>query len=167
MRLVILGNSGSGKSSVARAVAARHGVTHLDLDSIVWEPGQIAVQRDMRDIHADLDAFLASHVAWVIEGCYAELAERALARCTRLLFLNPGVAECLRNNEERAWEPHKYASKDEQDQMLSNLRAWVADYWTRDDAWSYNAHRRVFDGYSGEKLEVDQARPTLEDLGLD
>jgi adenylate kinase family enzyme len=42
MRLLIMGNSGSGKSYRARALAAQHGLVHLDLDTIVWEPGKIA-----------------------------------------------------------------------------------------------------------------------------
>src|SRR6185503_14519636 len=45
MRILVFGNSGSGKTTLARALAAAHGLAHLDLDSVVWEPGQIAVQR--------------------------------------------------------------------------------------------------------------------------
>jgi adenylate kinase family enzyme len=45
MKVLVFGNSGSGKSTYARALAARKGLAHLDLDSIVWEPGKIAVQR--------------------------------------------------------------------------------------------------------------------------
>ena len=45
MRIAILGNSGSGKSTVARSLAARSGAVLLDLDTVAWEPGQIAVAR--------------------------------------------------------------------------------------------------------------------------
>jgi len=44
MRIVIIGNSGSGKSTAAKALAARHSLAQLELDSIVWEPGQVAVE---------------------------------------------------------------------------------------------------------------------------
>ena len=43
MRLLVFGNSGSGKSTYARTLADRESLPHLDLDSIVWEPNQVAV----------------------------------------------------------------------------------------------------------------------------
>jgi len=153
MRLLVLGNSGSGKSTWSRAAAARHGLTHLDLDTLVWEPGSVAVPREPAAVRADLERFLGAHERWVIEGCYAELLRLAAPRCTRLVFLNPGVQACLANNRRRPWEPHKYASPAEQDAMLEALQAWVAAYHARDDEWSYAAHRRLFDAHAGEKVE--------------
>ena len=154
MRLLVFGNSGSGKSTLSRRLCEIHGLVHLDLDSIVWEPGKIAVQRPAQDVHADLDRFISGNMAWIIEGCYAELIERAIPYCSRLVFMNPGVDACLRNNERRAWEPHKYTSKEDQDRMLPYLQTWVAEYSTRNDAWSFEAHRRLFDSFAGEKLEL-------------
>ena len=159
-RLLIFGNSGSGKSTYARAMAERHGLAHLDLDSIVWEPGQIAVPRALAAVHDDLDAFIDANAGWVIEGCYGDLVERTAASCSELLFLNPGLEACLANNRRRPWEPHKYASAEAQDSMLAPLQAWVAAYYTRDDAWSYAMHRRVFDAHPGTKREfVEPAVP--------
>ena len=40
MKVVVYGNSGSGKSSHARAQAAGHGLAPLDLDTIVWGTGK-------------------------------------------------------------------------------------------------------------------------------
>jgi len=157
MRLLVFGNSGSGKSTYARAASARHGLPHLDLDSIVWEPGQIAVQRSEADIAASLAEFIFHNPTWVIEGCYGELVQSASAHCSELIFLNPGVESCLANNLRRPWEPHKYDSFDEQNSMLANLQAWVAGYYERDDAWSYKAHRAVFDAFPGAKVEHVEA----------
>src|SRR5688572_2923180 len=123
MRVLIFGNSGSGKSTYARALADRQGIAHLDLDSVVWEPNQIAVLRPPAAIHQSLAQFLARHEQWVIEGCYGELIQAAAPQCTQLVFLNPGLDACLANNERRPWEPHKYASREHQDAMLATLRA--------------------------------------------
>ena len=154
MRIVIFGNSGSGKSTFARELVARHGAAMLELDAIVWEPGQIAVQRARDAIHADLDAFLAAHDAWVIEGCYGELVERVLPSATELYFLNPGSEACRANNLRRPWEPHKYESAEAQRSMLEPLLTWVNGYYTRDDDWSLQRHRRLFDAYRGTKTEI-------------
>jgi adenylate kinase family enzyme len=154
MRYLIMGNSGSGKSHRARALAARHGLVHLDLDTIVWEPGKIAVPRAPEQVRADLLAFVTGRATWVAEGCYGELVEAALPYCTELVFMNPGREVCLENNRRRPWEPHKYASMEAQQSKLQLLLEWVAGYDEREDATSYACHRRVFDGFTGSKTEV-------------
>lgn len=153
MRVLIFGNSGSGKTTLAARLAEEHGMRHLDLDTLVWEPNQIAVQRAPADVLADLDAFLETRDSWVIEGCYGELVEHAASRCTKLIFLNPGVEACIAHNERRPWEPHKYDTPEEQDSMLEALQAWVRDYYVRDGDWSYRAHRAIFDAHPGDKAE--------------
>jgi adenylate kinase family enzyme len=153
MRVLVFGNAGSGKTTLARALAVAHGLAQLDLDSIVWESGQIAVERPADSIAASLHRFLADHDIWVIEGCYGDLIEAASSRCTELVFLNPGLAACLANNRRRPWEPHKYASIEQQDAMLEVLQGWVSDYYTRTGPASYEAHRRIFDSHTGTKVE--------------
>lgn len=159
MRIVLFGNSGSGKSTLARQLAHKHGLAHLDLDTIVWEPGQIALQRAPAAVMAALQDFIAAHPAWVIEGCYGELVQAAAVHCSELVFLNPGLDACLAHNRQRPWEPHKYASPEAQDAMLADLQAWVAGYYARDDAWSYLTHRRVLDTFTGPKRELDAHQP--------
>ena len=153
MKVLVFGNSGSGKSTYARALAAREGVPYLDLDSIVWEPGEIAVQRSPESVEGSLRSFIDLHPAWVIEGCYGELIRAASAHCTQLVFLNPGIDVCLANNLRRPWEQHKYASLEAQNAMLSQLQEWVSEYNQREDAWSYRAHREIFDAFTGPKVE--------------
>jgi adenylate kinase family enzyme len=154
MRVLVFGNSGSGKSHFARALAAQHGLAHLDLDTIVWEPGQIAVARAVEDVRRDLLQFFDAHPAWIAEGAYGDLVEQALPYCSELVFMNPGKDACLLNNARRPWEPHKYESMDKQQSMLPMLTGWVAQYYERDDPCSYAWHRRVFDAFHGNKREV-------------
>jgi len=153
MRVLVFGNSGSGKTTYARTLAQSHALAHLDLDSIVWEPHQIAVQRPADTVIALLRDFRSGHAAWVIEGCYGELVEAAALDCTELVFLNPGLETCLANNRRRPWEPLKYSSLAQQNAMLDILQAWVAAYYTRSGHWSYEAHRRIFDTHAGSKVE--------------
>ncbi len=154
MRLLITGNSGSGKSTAARRVAAEHGVACLELDMIVWEAHGVAVQRPVTAVHADLAAFLVAHDAWVIEGCDGDLVEVALPSCTELWFMNPGVEVCQENNRCRPWEPHKFDRSEDQANMLPFLLSWVAEYYTRADGRSYAFHRRLFDAFEGPKREL-------------
>jgi hypothetical protein len=41
--------------------------------------------------------------------------------------------------------------------MLENLQKWVAEYYQRDDAWSYRAHREIFDAFTRSKVEHREA----------
>ena len=151
MRIAIIGNSGSGKSTLARQLASVHTLTSLDLDTIVWEPGQVGVLRSRDAAAADARTFCASNARWVAEGCYGGLIRHILEYSPVLLFLEPGVDACLANCASRPWEPHKYSSKEQQDEKLDFLLSWVRDYYLRDDDLSLRAHRAVFDAYDGPK----------------
>lgn len=161
MRIAVLGNSGSGKSTFARWAATRTGAAMLDLDSVAWIPGQIAVERPAGEAQELVSSFCHSAQHWIVEGCYTALMMVALESRPLLLFMNPGLEQCLENCRLRPWEPHKYASKQEQDERLDFLLAWVAGYYTRSGDVSYSRHRACFDSYSGSKHEVT-ARPQLE-----
>jgi adenylate kinase family enzyme len=166
MRVAIVGNSGSGKSTLAGQIASAHAITPLDLDTVAWEPGKIAVARPAEAAAADITTFCSSQDRWVVEGCYAALVSGALEPLPILLFIDPGVDACLANCRRRPWEPHKYASKDEQDQQLEFLLSWVREYYTRDGDLSLAAHQALFDGYRGAKLRLSHHdSPFLDDLG--
>ena len=154
MRVAILGNSGSGKSTLAAWLAARSGVAQLDLDSVAWVPGEVAVARPAEHALANVRSFCASNNQWVVEGCYTSLIEQALLLRPLLVFLNPGVDRCVAHCQARPWEPHKYRSKHEQDERLGYLLAWVLVYCSRDGEMSLVAHRSCFDSYTGRKQEV-------------
>jgi adenylate kinase family enzyme len=160
MRAVIIGNSGSGKSTLARSMAAESHAPVLDLDMIFWEPDQIAVARPDEAVFADLAKFCEGHVHWVIEGCYGNLAERALTYRPLLILVHPGKEACVSNCHARPWEPAKYATKAQQDQHLEPLLAWVADYYERDGHMSLRGHRALFDAYPGPK-QLLTALPSL------
>jgi adenylate kinase family enzyme len=154
MRIAILGNSGSGKSTLAAWLSSRSGAVQLDLDTIAWVPGKTAVARPAEDALADVHSFCSGNSQWIVEGCYTSLIERALLLRPLLLFLNPGVEHCIANCQARPWEPHKYRTKQEQDERLGYLLAWVREYWSRDGEMSLAAHRSCFDSYTGRKQEV-------------
>lgn len=162
-RIIVLGNSGSGKSTLARALAATGQVPHLDLDTLAWAPTSPPTRRPLSASIAAITEFMDAHDTWVVEGCYADLLAAAADRCTRLVFLNPGVEACSANCRARPWEPHKYPSPEAQDQNLGMLLAWVRDYETRGDECSLQAHRRLFDRFAAEKLEAT-SRPELDEL---
>ena len=157
MRVLVFGNSGSGKSVFAQRLAARHGVPVLDLDTVVWS--DTAVFRPDSDILGDLSQYVQAATSWIIEGCYGRWMEHLRPHATEIVFMNPGEAVCIRNCMARPWEAHKYVSKQEQDARISFLLDWVRGYYTRSDDMSLQSHRRIFDSFDGQKREVTANEP--------
>jgi adenylate kinase family enzyme len=150
-RILILGNSGSGKTTMARSLQQTHGLAHLDLDAIAWsQPG---IRRPLAESESELVAFFNTNERWVIEGSYASLAEAVLPECEEFRFLNPGVDACVANCKQRPWEPEKYASMQEQNERLAFLLEWVRQYEARDDEYGLKAHRQLFESFAGNKQE--------------
>jgi adenylate kinase family enzyme len=152
-RILVYGNSGSGKTTMARALAAELGLVHLDLDAIAW--GEIGVRKPLSASIAELHAFIDAHATWVIEGCYGTLVEAAAPFCTELRFLDPGVDACIRNCRARPWEPHKYPDPTEQERRLAFLLAWVRGYDARTDEFSAAYHEAIFAAFDGQKRRYD------------
>lgn len=153
-RIVIFGNSGAGKSTLAARLAGESSLAHLDLDILAWLPVTPPRRAPLADSTAAIHAFMDSHDAWIIEGCYADLLDVAATRCTKMIFLNPGIDVCIAHCRARPWEPHKYETKAAQDANLEMLVDWVRAYATRDDEFSLTAHRAIFDGFTGDKSEL-------------
>lgn len=154
MRIAIVGNSGSGKSTLARAIVKQQGWPVLDLDTVVWEPQKVAVARDVRTTQADVERFCADHSDWIVEGCYADLIAGTLGHSPLLIFMDPGLEQCLANCRRRPWEAHKFQSKAEQDEKLAFLLNWVRDYYVRDGSMSLQAHEALFHSYAGPKRKI-------------
>jgi adenylate kinase family enzyme len=156
-RIVIIGNSGSGKTTMGDRLASEYHIPHLDLDSLAWE--RTAVRRPLEESVTMIHAFVRANPEWIVEGCYAGLVESILPFATELRFLNPGIDACVRNCRARPFEPHKYASMEEQNSRLDFLLSWVRAYAEREDEFSLAAHRRLFNEFTGSSREyTDPAR---------
>jgi len=164
MRIIIFGNSGSGKSSLARRLSDGKGIAHLDLDEVAWQKDLATTRLPVDESVELIDAFTAANPNWVIEGCYASLIEYVAEQATKLYFMNLPVQECVENCRNRPWEPHKYASKAEQDENLDMLIDWVQDYFEREDEFSYASHRRIFERFGGEKVELRSNQAARQEL---
>jgi len=66
-RVAVIGSSGCGKTTVARALAARLGVPFVELDALHWGPDWTEATAD--ELRARVAPIVASD-AWVIDGAY-------------------------------------------------------------------------------------------------
>ena len=68
-----------------------------------------------------------------------------------VIFMNLSVDKCIINAKNRPWEPHKYESKEEQDNNLDMLITWIKHYAERNDVFSLSSHMKFYESFSGTK----------------
>ncbi|WP_372655612.1 shikimate kinase [Halobacteriovorax sp.] len=150
-KIIIFGNSSSGKSTLAKQLCLEKGLAHLDLDTLAWELTSPPERRALLDSKEEILKFIKSHNSWVIEGCYSDLIRFALPSSSDIIFMNIPVDLCVSNAKKRPWEPHKYSSKEEQDSNLSMLIDWIRQYDKREDELSRLAHEKLYKEFKGRK----------------
>lgn len=155
MKTVLLGNAGSGKSTLSHKLIKAEPAARLSLDDLAFAVG--AERRPLAASVADALAFIEAHDSWIVEGCYADIVEALLPAAETLIFLNPGVETCVRHCRARPWEPQKFGSEAAQQANLENLINWVREYPTRADEYGLQRHRALYERFGGEKIEYNNA----------
>jgi uncharacterized protein (TIGR00251 family) len=150
-KIVVFGNSGSGKSTLAKQLAGSKNLAHLDLDTIAWLPTNPPLRAPLDKCGQQISTFVRAHDNWVIEGCYTDLLELAGEGCTEIIFMDIPVEQCIDNARNRAWEPHKYISKEAQDNNLAMLIEWIEAYATREDVFSFLSHLGFYERFTRKK----------------
>ena len=153
-KILIFGNSASGKSTLARQLCGSENLSHLDLDTLAWKPTAPPARKPLKESGSEISNFINSNEGWVIEGCYSDLLEMALPFSNEIIFMSLALESCIENARNRPWEPHKYESKEAQDKNLEMLIIWISQYSERNDTFSEGAHNRLYEHFSGQKCIV-------------
>lgn len=157
-KIIIFGNSSSGKSTLAKKLAQQEQLPHLDLDTIAWLPVVPPTRSPLVSSKQQIDNFIETNDTWVIEGCYTDLLALVVTQASEIIFMNLPIELCIENAKNRSWEEHKYSSKTEQDANLPMLIEWISQYQTRKDTFSLNAHQQLFNHFKKEKTLITSNR---------
>ena len=101
-RIMIIGCPGSGKSTFARALAAKTGLPLYYLDMMYWNPDRTTKPKE------EFRAALRETVAlpeWIIDGNYGSTLEIRMEACDTVIFLDYPVEVCIAGVEERRGKP--------------------------------------------------------------
>nr|WP_180205831.1 AAA family ATPase [Pseudomonas sp. SbOxS1]NYU05996.1 AAA domain-containing protein [Pseudomonas sp. SbOxS1] len=143
-RTLIIGNSGSGKSWLAQRLAERLQVPWTDLDRIHWLSDEHSIARPRAEALA-MARVIAEQERWVIEGVYGWIASELLHRTTALIWLCVADEECVANIRQR---------EANDDERLIALLEWAGSYRQREGSSGYTAHRQLFEGFAGCRIQL-------------
>ena len=103
-RIHVIGNSCSGKSSLAHRLALRLAATLVELDALHWEPNWVALSdRDPAEFERRLHAATAGD-AWVVAGSYVRFSERVFwRRLETVIWLDLPLPVLLARAVTRSW----------------------------------------------------------------
>jgi adenylate kinase family enzyme len=145
-RTLIIGNSGSGKSWLAKRLAAQLKVPWIDLDKIHWISDEHSIARPYAAV-LDIARIAADEEQWVIEGVYGWIVSELMHRATALIWLCVDDESCVANIRQRVQKP-------DDDELLMALLEWAASYRLREDSSGFAAHRQLFKGFNGSKIKL-------------
>ena len=127
-RAIVIGNSGAGKSTFARALRDVTGLPLHYLDRLWHRPDKTTVTREEFDLR--LGELLAGE-RWIIDGNYRRTLEPRLAVCDTVFFLDYPLEVCLAGVEARrgtAREDMPWIETQEDPEFT----AWIRDFARRD-----------------------------------
>jgi adenylate kinase family enzyme len=166
-RIVIIGNSGAGKSRLADALANLVRVPVIDLDLLHWEEDGYGRKRN-EDAARQMTLEVSDQPRWIIEGVFGWLAEVALPKATGLIWLDFPWSLC------RAGLLARGQRRGATVQDAADLMRWAEAYWIRQTPSSFAGHSKIFNDFSGTKFKLEngeqiaqllanlRARPTAQ-----
>jgi adenylate kinase family enzyme len=136
-RVVVVGASGSGKSVLARELARRLAVPHVDLDALHWGPDWTPTPTEI--LRRRVEAALAGE-GWTVSGNYSALRDSIWPRADTLIWLDypmpivmwrvlqRTVRRCI--TKELLWS--------------DNLETWRKSFFARDSiiVWAWTTWRK-------------------------
>ena len=88
MRIVVVGTTGAGKTTLASRIAVMLELPHIELDAINWQSGWRDLTRHDPEEFIRRVAEAIEAEAWVLDGNYSRVRDSVWRRATHLVWLD-------------------------------------------------------------------------------
>ncbi len=123
-----MGASGTGTTTLARAVADSWAVPHADADDYFWRPSDppYVEKRPEAERVPLMETLFVPREAWVLSGSMLGWGEEVVARCDAVVFLTLDATERLRRIDER--ERTRQATGEVDQEAWEAFLEWARGY---------------------------------------
>ena len=141
-RIAVVGSTGAGKTTMARALCRRLGVPHVELDALHWEPHWTEAQDDVfrARLAAALDEADASADGWTTDGNYKQVRPLLWARADTVVWLDYPLPVILNRLLRRTVR----RTLTQEELWSGNRERLVGAFFTRDSIlwWAITTYQR-------------------------
>jgi adenylate kinase family enzyme len=137
VKIAVVGTSGSGKTSVARRLAERYDVPHVELDALHWGPNWTPCPAD--EFRERVQQALTPD-GWVADGSYhGKLGDSVLERADLVVWLDLP----FRVVAGRVWVRTLRRIRNREELWGGNRETWREAFFSRDSlfVWIVTTHR--------------------------
>ncbi len=161
-RILIIGNSGSGKTWLSQRLSELLNVGVIHFDDIFWEQGGFNKKREREIVYQEITK-LSQGDNWIMEGVFGDLALKAIPYATTLIFLNKEWSECKKALISRGSQSSKQlCSEKDAEANFQNLISWASEYYKRNSPSSLVGHSKLYNNFSKPKYELCSRSETLK-----
>ncbi len=141
-RIVVVGSTAAGKTTMANALAQRFGLRHVELDALHWEANWTPAATDV--LRERVAAALSAD-GWVVDGNYSAVRDLVWPRADTLVWLDYPLPLILMRLTRRTFV--RVASRLEL--WNGNRERFYTQFFTRDSLYlwvlqTYRRRRREF-----------------------
>jgi adenylate kinase family enzyme len=143
-RIVVVGNAGSGKTTLADLLARRLGLRHVELDALHWEADWTMAPTDV--FRERVAAALAGD-RWVTDGNYSKVRDLTWGRADTIVWLDYSLPRTMGRLMRRT--VRRIARSEE---LWNGNRERWSNFFSRDSIllWALTTHRRRRRDYGRE-----------------
>jgi adenylate kinase family enzyme len=153
-RVSVVGNTGSGKTTLAAALGRAMGVPHLELDSVFHQPDWEPLDRD--EFRRRVGEYVAAD-RWVVDGNYSSVRDLVWGRADTVVWLDLSRSRVMR---QILWRTIRRAAL-RKELWNGNRERW-ANLFTADPqesvvAWAWTRHRVYRERYQAASRDPANA----------
>ncbi len=136
-RIVVVGTTGSGKTTLAGELARRLEVPHVELDALHWEPGWTEAPTDL---FRERVTRALSGEAWVTDGNYSAVRDIVWSRADTIVWLDYSLPTILYRLTRRTFR--RIFTREEL--WSGNKERVLTQFLSRDSIflWAFKTYRR-------------------------
>jgi adenylate kinase family enzyme len=152
-KLLIIGNSGAGKTWLSEKIAGTVGVQTTNLDEIFWQDSSFSEIRNIIS-QKELVSKVLVQPEWIVEGVFGDLAEMFIPATECLIFLDLQWEACEVNLLNRTKGNTEQAVNSD----INTLLMWASEYKNRETSVSHSYHNRLFNNFKGTKYKLSSTQ---------